>query len=484
MHPRLPRAAGLGLFAIVLAAALPARAEPPASPRLGLEDFLRRAEADNPILRIARAGLADYSAKFDRAYYAWLPSLKVDAVLAPLPERRLLRECVFGTDPVSALPLIIPCPGQDIEDDEQITADTEIGILVKSSARLTFPIYTFGKVEAGQRAARAGLEIGEAGIDIARAGLAYEVKRAYYGAQLTHAALEVLRDGRSRIADIKQTIERELKKESGRFTSNDLRELVLQRADIEGSLLETESLEAVAWEGLRLAGGFELGQAFELDSLEIEPVHVEPRSREAYVELASVSRPDLRLLGAAVRARENQVDLARANFLPDIALVGGFGFAKGTTAEDSPDPFADDNYNYLSWGVVLGAEVSLDFAVLIGKLGEAQAALSKQRAERDGLLLKVRLEVVERYGAMERYRKELAIREEAMKAGKALLVSKTLNFGAGLDTTAEDVLNALVKFSKARLKHLQTIYEFNLAVARLSRTVGVDLAVPRPSADE
>ena len=92
-------------------------------------------------------------------------------------------------------------------------------------------------------------------------------------------------------------------------------------------------------------------------------------------------------------------------------------------------------------------------------------------------------EVVERFGAMERYRKELVIREDAMKAGKALLVSKTLNFGTGLDTTAEDVLNALVKFSKARLKYLQTIYEFNLAVARLSRTVGVDLAVPRP-ADE
>jgi len=64
-----------------------------------------------------------------------------------------------------------------------------------------------------------------------------------------------------------------------------------------------------------------------------------------------------------------------------------------------------------------------------------------------------------------------------MKAGKGWLVSNTLNFGLGLATT-DDLLDSLIAYSTARLKHFRTIYEYNLAVAKLSQTVGLELAVP------
>ena len=90
-----------------------------------------------------------------------------------------------------------------IETDERITAGTDIGILVRSSVRLTFPIYTFGKVKYGQQAARAGVEVGRSGIDHARGELDYLVKKAYYGAQMAETALGILKDGRKKLRKAK-----------------------------------------------------------------------------------------------------------------------------------------------------------------------------------------------------------------------------------------------------------------------------------------
>ena len=94
-------------------------------------------------------------------------------------------------------------------------------------------------------------------------------------------------------------------------------------------------------------------------------------------------------------------------------------------------------------------------------------------------LHRIRLDITEHHGAMVRYRRTLDVRRVARKAAKALLVSHSLNFGLGLART-EDLLSSLVSYSKARLKYFQTIYEYNLAVGRLSRAVGVELSVPAP----
>lgn len=453
----------------------------PENERWTLDKLLVTARANSPVMEMARAKLANYLALFDRAYYSWTPTLKVDALLAPLPERRELRECVSlsATDPLNNLSEVIPCPGQELETDERITAGTDIGILVRSSVRLTFPIYTFGKVRYGQQAARAGVEVGRSGIDHARGELDYLVKKAYYGAQMAETALGILKDGRKKLRKAKADVEKELAEETGRFTSNDLRKLLIDEAELEAGFLETDALSAQAWAALRIATGKKHDATIRLDNTRLKPVYIENRTTEEYIELALDARPDLRIARAAVQARQAQVDMAVADFFPNIALVGGFRYAKGTTADDPIDPFANDSYNYLGWGVVLGADWNLDYSVLISKHRQAQAKLAEQRAQFDMLVQKVRLDVTGEVSDVVRRSREMDARKRAMKAGKGWLISNTMNFGLGL-TSIDDLLKSLVAFSKARLTYFRIIYEYNLAVARLSQSVGSELAVPAP----
>ena len=125
--------------------------------------------------------------------------LKVDALMAPLPESRILNRCVDPTvvDPMTGFAQVIPCPGQNLQQDERITADTDIGLLIRTGVEVTFPIYTFGKIAHGQEAARAGIDVGRSGVDYARSELEFLVKKAYYGAQMADSALGVLKVGAS-----------------------------------------------------------------------------------------------------------------------------------------------------------------------------------------------------------------------------------------------------------------------------------------------
>ena len=170
-----------------------------------LDRLLTNARATSPVMEIARAKLSKFEAMFDRAYYAWSPVLKVDALMAPLPERRILNRCVDPTvvDPMTGFAQVIPCPGQNLQQDERNTADTDIGLLIRTGVEVTFPIYTFGKIAHGQEAARAGIDVGRSGVDYARSELEFLVKKAYYGAQMADSALGVLKDGRKRMAKAK-----------------------------------------------------------------------------------------------------------------------------------------------------------------------------------------------------------------------------------------------------------------------------------------
>jgi outer membrane protein TolC len=248
----------------------------------------------------------------------------------------------------------------------------------------------------------------------------------------------------------------------------------VQEADIESKYLELKQLESRAHAGLRLAAGLPADAAFALSDDDLPDVDMTENTLEGWLNVAAERRADVRLAEAGLRARQGQVDLATAEFFPDVALVAAFGYAKGTTAQDNPDPFANDQYNFLSWGFVVGAEWKLDFAARIGKLREAEAHLAKVRAQRDALRQKIQLEVSEELSIVHRYVGEVAARKQAMKASKAWMTSNAMNFGMGLATT-DELLTSLVSSSTSRLNYLRALYELNLAVARLENAVGVPI---------
>ena len=290
------------------------------------------------------------------------------------------------------------------------------------------------------------------------------------------SALDIIKDALSRFNEARKDIQKSLDANETRFTRNDLRKLTVDEAEVKARMLETQALQKAADEALRIAANKAVGDSVNLETYTLEPLSLQDRSDEEFLELAYQSRPSIRMAQTAIAAREAQVQMARANFFPDVALVGAVEYAKGTTAEEPNDPFASDPYNFLNWGVVLGATWKLDFALLNSELRRAQATLSRQRSELEVLKQQVRLELVSKISEFRRRKAEMDIRAEAQKAAKSWLVSNTLNFGMGL-SGVDPLIKSLTAFSRAKINMLLSIYEYNLSVSEVNRVVGLDLTI-------
>src|SRR6185312_13097539 len=75
------------------------------------------------------------------------------------------------------------------------------GVALSVSLNLLQPLYTFGKIEAANGAAHAGVKAAKGQIEAAQADVVFNAQRAYWGLKWSRAAVDVLGDGVSKLKD-------------------------------------------------------------------------------------------------------------------------------------------------------------------------------------------------------------------------------------------------------------------------------------------
>ena len=441
---------------------------------LTLPHLTQCARANNPALSIARAELAKMQSSLHLAQWSRLPSLSIDSLFAPLPARRLLKYCV-SEDAVSpeGLSRIIPCPNQDIQDDARLSDVDGMGIFTRTTATLTQPLYTFGKISTGVRAAKAGVRAYRELTTAAERHFDLLAAQTYYGLILADRAQRTFRKGRRQFKKLRRSIEKELKAESGKYTSNDLRKLTIKESEIIAAAEEVSAQQKRAQRGVQLSCGFPLDQNIRTSERKLKSIEVKLLDEAEYLKRALASRPEIKAARHQLEARRAQRAHAFTQFFPDLALVGTFGFARGTSAEDNPDPFANDPFNALGYGAFLGLKWRLNFAQLTSKLKTSDAAVAKAHAELKALTLQVSLDINERYQEAIRYQRALEAKRQAMLSGKQWMTSTMLNKNAGLIDTQE-ALAAIAGYFTTSLSYDRSIYEYNVALIRLWTASGDD----------
>ena len=235
------------------------------------------------------------------------------------------------------LPVVGPCPNQDIQDDARLSDVDGMGVFVRTSATLTQPLYTFGKIKHGREAAEAGVRAYRSLLQIASRRFDEVAAQAYYGLALTKRAQRVFKKGKRYFKKLRKQIERELKGESGKYTSNDLRKLGIKQSDLGVASAEVDYQRRRAIEGIILSCRLDpVRDQIALKNARLKPLKGELKSRETSER---TSGQDLSSSSAAAARRERAlISLARAKFFPDLALVGTLARERDI-CEDNPDPF-------------------------------------------------------------------------------------------------------------------------------------------------
>ena len=328
---------------------------------------------------------------------------------------------------------------------------------------LQWPIYSGGRVDALVAAARAERAAAGADLSAARADLRLEITRAFWALVTARESESVLERSLASLEAHLQDVRSRLKE--GLVPPNEVLSAEAQRSRGRVLALEARNLRASVEADLRRLIGDDGAAALVPDS----PAGDLPPATglAALVEEALRQRPERQAFQdrlAASRARETA---ARATARPQIAVAGGYDYAR-----PNPRIFPRADAWEDSWDVSVNVSWSLwDGGRRRAEEAEAAAAARGLDARAGDFDRQIALDVRHRWLEADSSRAAIAAADDGVRA--AIEARRVLRerYSAGVATSTE-VLDAETAVLQAELDHTRAVAGERLARARLDRAVG------------
>jgi outer membrane protein len=166
-----------------------------------------------------------------------------------------------------------------------------------------------------------------------------------------------------------------------------------------------------------------------------------------------------------------------ADLYPSLFL-GAIGSLAGAPGRErmSISYFRDD-FNHAQGGFFLGANWHFDFGIGRGKVSKAKAEHQKLLHTKEYAERNIPLEVAKYYQDATEYQKSFQAFEKGMIAARKWIVSAFANFDIGTGT-AKDMFDAIDRYGKNRGEYLLSLFNYHVALAKLSYAIGEKWAEP------
>jgi outer membrane protein TolC len=459
---------GAGALALAAVCLVAGRAE---ARKMTLAELLELARQVSPGMQAAAAASEASEAQLSEAWRNWLPQGDLLSILAPSPEIRCQRpifdmsgnvttyvndttNCVSTTSPEARL--------QDVNWTHVFT---------RTEVKLIQPVWDFGKISAGVAAARAGVGVSHEKEGAARADVELNVRKAYWGMKLAREVLDMLDTGSGYVDDGAKKLDKDLAEGTGTASVTDRLRMRTVRAEVDARILEAKRGQNFARDGLRVLLGSQAPPEIDVDDDDLAPIEVKDRPVSYYEDLARYSRPEARLLDHAVRAKDALADLERRKEYPDLVLIATGALAWAQDVDDPHNAFMSHYFHSRAVGVAAAIRMQLDLGPRLARAAKVSAEAAEMGFRRAEALSGIQLEVRKAYGEMSEASERVKAVQKGEKAAKSWISAVVQNFAVGLAET-RDLTDALLAFFNMRYRYLQAVYDYNIAVAALTRVTG------------
>jgi outer membrane protein len=330
---------------------------------------------------------------------------------------------------------------------------------------LQWPIYSGGRTDALEKAARAEAGAVAADVDVARADLRLEVARAFWSVVTARATVSVLEEALERagvnVGDARQRLN------AGLVPPNEVASAEAQQARQRMLLVEARNQRDVAGAELARLVGLDLSQS-------VEPAaDLERRAGDASQTFDALAReglarrPERKALELRVSAADLQKAAAAAARKPVITLGGGVDYARPNPKifprADRWDDSWDAGVN-VGWQLWDGGRTAADVAQAAG----AASAIRERLREFDSVLA---VEVRQRSLEISSGTAAVAAADEAVRAAAEARRVVGERYRAGVIAQG-DVLDAELALLQSQLDRTRALASVRLAESRLDRVLG------------
>jgi outer membrane protein TolC len=334
----------------------------------------------------------------------------------------------------------------------------------RSRLDMQWPIYTGGRADALERAARAEAGAIAAEITAAQADLRLEVARAFWAVVTGTATVRVLEEGLTRaqahVRDVRERFS------AGLIPPNEVASAEAQESRGRMLLIEAQTQRDVVSAELARLIGVDGGRVEPRATL--EAARQDESTVEAAIAQARGARAERVALQRRIDAAVQQQGAAKAGRLPSIAVVAGIDYARPNPRifprADRWDESWDLGVN-VSWPLWDGGRTDADVAQTAG----AAEAARRRLAEFDSVLA---VEVRQRALEIASGTAAVAAADDAVRAATEAERVVGERFRAGVIPPI-DVLDAQFALLQAQLERTRALANLRLAEARLSRAVGL-----------
>ena len=331
--------------------------------------------------------------------------------------------------------------------------------------RLTFPLYTGGRLENQRRSARYGLNSADLNLEDAKQQIKWQTAQAYYRALHYKDETNVQQEAINLLTEHLQTVQ--IQFEVGTVAMADVLATNVQLANsqqafntaqgnYENALAELNNIMGLPTDTDLILEGEQDYSAYTL-------------SEEDCLRYALEHRPDGIAATYAVRQAEAAVSSSRSGFRPSVtAIVQGSMVGEGAFK-------ADQTREMWSAGIQVQWDI-FDNNVTSAQVRQAQAAQRKAESQARQKIEEISLEIREAYTNLKIAEKNIAVTFGAVRQAEEQFLIAQVRYEEGVDTNLT-VMDAQEKLTAARTNYSAALYSYNTSKAQLEKAMGVPIEI-------
>ncbi|MGE0825607.1 MAG: TolC family protein [Candidatus Binatia bacterium] len=361
----------------------------------------------------------------------------------------------------------------NVNNFKQYGVTERLGPFTRLEGQIVYPLFTWGKITNGIKAAAKGVEQEHANVEQKQAEAIREVKEFYYTLLYTKQIEDLLGEVRDGFGKAVTAADERLQK--GEVSQIDVLNLKIGYAGVAKEVGKLENGIELTRAALLRVMGLPLDTRFEPTDTRLTPQSAHLKELEYYVQRLFTNRPEWKRLRIGIQAKEAELEMATSDYFPSffLAIPIRYGYAPGRSRQTNP--FAYDDFNFGSAGPIVGLHWNFNIGETRAKVAKSRAELMKLHAQEKTAITGFPLEVKEAYLNVKEAESRIKITDDGRKAGRALVALSAANFELGIGEP-QDIFLGLGNYTRAANDYYEAVKDYNVALAKLSFIVGEEVS--------
>ncbi len=329
---------------------------------------------------------------------------------------------------------------------------------------ISWPIWTFGKVEGAIDAARYQKNIADLNVYKTEADTKLAAVQAYYqyleAVKLAEVQAQSVTDYASHLNNVQQQFDAGIVAKLDVLSSN------VSLANAKQKSIAADNTRDVAEANLNNIMRVPMNTTLNpLDKNFPEPEF--DLTMEQAILMAQKYRWELVEADYGVKAAEASLRSAKAGYLPTVSVGGGYSWKEASVTAVDKDDWAVQGG--LSWSLWDGGATQASVKKADAAVKTAQETLLQARE-------KIELEVRQDYLNVLSYKEQIRAAEASVAQAEEAYKIATVRYSSGVGINL-DVLDAELALNTARTNYITALYNYNIGLATLEHAMGVPAVI-------